>query len=192
MKARESGMPDEAYWNTFFDAGCTIRRLFGAGGCQGDVVEFGSGYGTFTLTAAPHTMGTVFALDIEPDLVAHVRQCAAAQGITNIQATLRDFVTEGTGLASATQAHAMIYNLLHLEAPVTLLAEAYRVLRPGGRLSVMHWRRDIPTPRGPSLDIRPSPEQCKAWIVAAGFTGIQDVDVSACCPYHFGIVATHE
>ena len=192
MKARESGMPDEVYWNTFFDAESAIKRMFGAGGCRGDAIEFGSGYGTFTLAAARHTAGTVFALDIEPELIAHVRQCAATQGITNIQATLRDFVTEGTGLAPATQAHAMIYNLLHLEAPMTLLAEAYRVLQPGGRLSVMHWRRDIPTPRGPSLDIRPSPTQCKVWIAAAGFAHIEDIDVTDCCPYHFGIVATRE
>jgi hypothetical protein len=39
MKARESGMPDEAYWNTFFDAECVVKRLFGTHGCQGDAVE---------------------------------------------------------------------------------------------------------------------------------------------------------
>jgi ubiquinone/menaquinone biosynthesis C-methylase UbiE len=83
----------------------------------------------------------------------------------------------------------MVYNLLHLEEPVALLHEACRVLQPGGRLSVIHWRRDIPTPRGPSLAIRPTPGQCKEWIAAAGFHRIQDVDISACCPYHFGLVA---
>ena len=43
MKARESGMPDEAYWNTFFDAARAIKQLFGAEGCRGDAIEFGSG-----------------------------------------------------------------------------------------------------------------------------------------------------
>jgi SAM-dependent methyltransferase len=192
VKARESGMPDETYWNTFFDAERAIKRLFGAGGCQGDAVEFGSGYGTFTLPAARHTTGTVFALDIEPALIASLHGKATRQGIANIQATVRDFVADGAGLASATQAHALLYNLLHLEEPVALLQEAWRVLRPGGRLSVMHWRSDIPTPRGPSLDIRPSPAQCREWMTVAGFTHIQDVDVADCCPYHFGIVATRE
>ena len=82
----------------------------------------------------------------------------------------------------------MVYSLLHLEEPVTLLQEAWRVLQPGGRLSVMHWRRDIPTPRGPSLDIRPSPEQCKEWIVAAGFVHIKDVDVADYCASLFVIL----
>jgi len=192
VKARESGMPDEAYWRTFFDAACAIKRLFGAGGCQGDAIEFGSGYGTFTLPAARHTTGTVFALDIEPALIAGLQRKAAAQKIAAIQATVRDFVADGSGLASATQAHALLYNLLHLEEPVALLQEAWRVLQPGGRLSVMHWRSDIPTPRGPSLDIRPSPTQCKGWIAAAGFAHIQDVDIVDCCPYHFGMVAIRE
>lgn len=79
---------------------------------MGHVVEFGSGYGAFTLAAARRTTGTVFALDIEPSLIAHVQQRATAQGVTNIQASVRDFVAEGIGLASATQTHAMVYNLL--------------------------------------------------------------------------------
>lgn len=74
--------------------------------------------------------------------------------------------------------------------PVDLLREARRVLREGGRLSVMHWRSDIPTPRGPPLDIRPSPDRCRAWIAEAGFSQAQFVDLSEVCPFHFGLVAT--
>ena len=157
--------------------------------CPGSVVEFGSGYGTFTLPAARLTTGTVTALDIEPELITRLRQKALDQSIHNVDARLRDFVADGSGLASQTQAHAMIYNLLHVETPVALLAEAHRVLQPGGRLSVIHWRSDIPTPRGPTLEIRPSPQQCKAWMAEAGFRLIQDVDLSPCCRYHFGIIA---
>lgn len=84
----------------------------------------------------------------------------------------------------------MIYNLLHIDNPVALLREARRVLRDGGRLSVMHWRSDIPTPRGPPLAIRPSSDQCLAWIAEAGLSDPQMVDLSPSCPFHFGIVAT--
>jgi ubiquinone/menaquinone biosynthesis C-methylase UbiE len=189
MKARDSGMPEEDYWNTFYDAECVVIKMFGGHGCEGSVVEFGSGYGTFTLPAARHATGTVFAFDIEPDLITRVRQKALDQSVQNIHAYVRDFVIDGTGLEPQTQSHAMIYNLLHVETPVELLEEAHRVLRPGGRLSVIHWRSDIPTPRGPALDIRPLPDQCKAWIAEAGFRLIQDVDLSECCQYHFGIVA---
>ena len=189
MKGRDSGMPQEDCWNSFFDAECVVERLLGVSGCQGNLVEFGSGYGTFTLPAARHTTGIVFAFDIEADLIEQLRQKSEDCAIRNIHAEVCDFAADGTGLAMETQSHAMIYNLLHLENPIGLLKEAYRVLRPDERLSVVHWRSDIPTPRGPSLDIRPTPVQCSEWIEDAGFHLIQNVDLSACCQYHFGITA---
>lgn len=165
--------------------------LFGSSISSGDIVEAGCGYGTFTLPAARRTTGVVTALDIEEDLVALVRCKAAEAGFTNIRAERRDFATAGTGLVDGSQSHAMIYNLLHIEHPVALLAEARRVLGSGGSLSVMHWRSDIATPRGPSLDIRPTPERCRAWMDEAGISAIRTVDLSGCCPFHFGLVAMH-
>lgn len=189
MKVRESGMPEESTWASFFDAGAVIERLVGADGVAGDLVEFGCGYGTFTIPAAKRTRGTVTALDIEQEMVACVRQKARELGLSNIRCVLRDFIAQGTGLDDGTQAHAMIFNLLHLEQPIALLREAYRVLCDGGSLSVIHWRSDIPTPRGPSLTIRPTPGQCREWIAAAGFRDIQSVDLEDSCPYHFGLIA---
>lgn len=181
-------MPDEAYWSTFFDAESALDRLLPADGRNGDVVEFGCGYGTFALPAARRVAGVVTALDIEPEMVAIVSRKAEAGGMANVRATLRDFVVDGTGLESGSLRHAMIFNLLHLEAPVVLLREARRVLGEGGSLSVIHWRSDIATPRGPSLSIRPSPEQCRVWMEEAGFRRVEDVDLRACCPYHFGLL----
>lgn len=189
MKGRESGMPEEAYWASFFDPEVTLDRMFPLPAPDGAIVEFGCGYGTFTVAAGRRTRGRVTALDIEPDMVAWVGQKAAAAGAGNIRAMVRDFVAEGTGLPDGSQAHAMIFNLLHLEEPVALLREARRVLSEAGCLSVIHWRSDIPTPRGPSLAIRPTPRQCMAWMAEAGFRGILQVDLQACCPYHFGLIA---
>lgn len=189
MKGRESGMPDEAWWASFFEPEGALDRLLDLGRDDGGIVEFGCGYGTFTLPAARRTRGTVVALDIEPALVEAVRGKAERAGLGNVQACVRDFVADGTGLAGGSQAHAMIYNLLHLEVPLALLREAHRNLAPGGTLSVIHWRSDMPTPRGPSLAIRPTPEQCAAWIGEAGFRELRTVDLQSSCPYHFGLVA---
>lgn len=188
MKVRDSGMPEEAVWATFFDAGAALDMLIGWEGIAGDLVEFGCGYGTFTMPAAWRARGIVTALDIEPEMVDCVRGKAEELGLGNVRCELRDFIAEGTGLGDGTQSHAMIFNLLHLERPVALLKEAYRVLRVDGGLSVMHWRSDIPTPRGPALEIRPSPEQCRAWMAAADFRHIESVDLADCCPYHFGLI----
>ena len=188
MKGRDSGMPEEAYWASFFDAEKAMTSLLGVDKLRGDVVEFGCGYGTFTFPAAQRTMGVVNALDIEPAMIAEVRRKADEQRLTNLRPQLRDFVAEGTGLDDASQTHAMIYNLLHLEDPVGLLVEARRIIAPGGKLSVIHWRSDIETPRGPSLDIRPRPEYCADWMRQVGFLAIELVDLESCCPFHFGLI----
>lgn len=191
VKGRESGMPKEAYWATFFDTDKAVETLLGGTDVYGDLVEFGCGYGTFTLPAARRTAGTVTALDIEPGMVTSVHRKAETSGLSNIHAVVRDFVAHGTGLGDGSQTHAMIYNLLHLENPGVLLAEARRILKPGGVLSVIHWRSDIPTPRGPSLAIRPRPAQCHRWMEEAGFEAIQPVDLQHCCPFHFGLTGRH-
>ncbi|MBT9520887.1 MAG: class I SAM-dependent methyltransferase [Dechloromonas sp.] len=189
MKGRESGMPDEAYWTSFFQTeGILDRLLVTQGGCY-NLVEFGCGYGTFCLPAAKRTRGTVTALDIELEMVKLVDERAKADGLLNVRAEVRDFVEHGSGVSDGSQGHAMVFNLLHLEDPLTLLREANRVLQPGGILSVIHWRSDIETPRGPPLAIRPKPEQCATWLSAAGFDSVVQVDLGPAAPYHFGILA---
>lgn len=187
MKGRESGMPDEACWKKFFNTEIVIDRLMGPI-VEGNVIEFGCGYGLFTIQVAQRTTGYVTALDIEPAMVNCVHQKAIACNFSNVQVKERDFVAHGTGAATGSQVHAMIYNLLHLEKPVHLLREAYRTLQDGGVLSVIHWRSDITTPRGPSLAIRPTPEQCQAWMIEAGFHAIKSVDLQSCSPFHFGLL----
>lgn len=185
MKTRESGMPDEGMWSSFFDAPAVLAAVGLTPDC-GDVVEFGCGYGTFTLPAARIVRGTVYALDIEPEMVESTIAKAMTAGLSNIAATRRDFVNEGTGLPGASVDFAMLFNILHCEAPGILLNEARRVLRPGGRLGIIHWNYDPTTPRGPSMSIRPRPEQCLAWAEQAGFClrppGIVDLP-----PYHYGM-----
>lgn len=188
MKARDSGMPDEDWWESFFDADAALGKLLPHEACAGDVVEFGCGYGTFTLPAARRIGGMLTALDIEPDMVARVRARSVQQHQRNIRAAVRDFVQHGSGLDDASQSHAMIYNLLHLEQPLALLREAHRVLAPAGSLSVIHWRSDITTPRGPTLEIRPTPAQCRQWMIEAGFPSIFEIGLGPSCPYHFGLL----
>ena len=181
-------MPDESYWQSFYDADCIVAKLDCAKVGTESIAEFGGGYGTFTFPAAKRTSGIVHTFDIEPDLVALVSRRAQEFGLKNVRAELRDFVAQGTGLTDSSMVHAMAYNLLHLENPVGLLQEAFRILKPGGLVSIMHWKYDPATPRGPSMTIRPKPEQCRAFAEAAGFQFLRDQDLSECCQYHYGLL----
>ena len=186
MKTRESGMPEEEMWREFFDPEAALRLLKLTSSCQ-DVVDFGCGYGTFTIPAARIVSGTVHALDIEPDMVQATQAKADAEELRNVKTYLRDFVAEGSGLPSASVDYVMLLNILHAEHPQVLLDEAFRLLTPGGQLAIIHWNCDPTTPRGPSMDIRPQPEQCCQWAGEAGFRlrapGIIDLP-----PYHYGMV----
>ena len=69
MKIRESGMPPQDVWDAFFDPDGILDRL-GLDGSVTDAVEFGCGYGTFTMPAANRVSGRVLALDIEAEMLA--------------------------------------------------------------------------------------------------------------------------
>lgn len=178
-------MPEESTWGGFFEPEKVLNQLGLSPSC-GEVVDFGCGYGTFTIPAARIAAGIVHALDIDPEMVRATAAEAEAAGLRNVKTCLRDFVTEGTGLPTASVGYAMLLNILHAECPKTLLQEAFRVLRPGGILGIMHWNYDPTTPRGPSMDIRPRPEQCRDWAVQAGFS-LLDPGIVALPPYHYGM-----
>ncbi|MBS0208305.1 MAG: class I SAM-dependent methyltransferase [Planctomycetes bacterium] len=186
MKTRESGMPPEEAWAGFFDPKTTLEKL----GLTKDiraVVDFGCGYGTFTIPAAKIIGGKVYALDIEPEMVAATNTKAAAADLDNVEAHHRDFVADGSGLPDSSMDYAMLFNILHAEERMTLLREAWRVLTVGGKLAVIHWNYDAHTPRGPTIGIRPRPEQCGAWAESAGFATLPPglIDLP---PYHYGYV----
>jgi SAM-dependent methyltransferase len=186
MKGRESGMPDDSYWETFFNPRCILEHLDCVGSC-GDVVEFGCGYGTFTIPAAQLVTGRVIGFDIEPDMAAETLRKANDTNMSNVAAEVRDFAATGSGLADESVGYAMLFNILHIEDPVGLLREAHRVLVPGGLAGIIHWRTDRPTPRGPSIPIRPSLEQCRAWGEDAGLEFVREESL-CCCSWHWGLV----
>ncbi len=178
-------MPDEDMWASFFDADRILTQL-GFDDPKADVVEFGCGYGTFTVAAAARPRGTVVALDIEPTMIEATQCKAQDRGLDNVRCLLRDFVRAGTGLPDNSASYAMLFNILHAENPLGLLREARRVLHPSGEVAVIHWNYDATTPRGPDLTIRPRPEQCQAWTREAGFD--LTLPLIALPPYHYGLV----
>lgn len=185
MKLRESGMPEEAYWETLFDVPLILDRL-GVNERMCDVFELGCGYGTFTLPVARRIRGLLRTCDIDPVMVARTLQRAAAAGIVNIRATVRDAFADGFGVASASQDACLLFNILHCEEPVRLLAEAARVVRPGGAVLVIHWRYDVATPRGPSMEIRPRPAPIAGWADQTGLLDLVGTTLDL-PPWHYGL-----
>jgi len=185
MKCRESGMPAQHYWETLLDVE-GVLDAFGIGPSTGEVAELGCGYGTFTIPLARRTGATVHAFDIDHVMTETTRKRASESSLSNVRIDLRDVFATGFGLPNDSCGACLLFNILHGEAPVKMLHEALRVVRPGGTVAVIHWRSDIATPRGPSADIRPRPEQIQEWAAEAGNLSVTSTPFLL-PPWHFGI-----
>jgi len=64
--------------------------------------------------------------------------------------------------------------------------ETYLILKPKGKIGIIHWRSDISTPRCPDLNIRPKPEQITSWFDKQKFRIVKQPFIIE--PYHFGLI----
>jgi SAM-dependent methyltransferase len=185
MKYRESGMPPQDYWEALLDAALILDR-FGFDAATGEAAELGCGYGTFTIPLARRIRGPVHAFDIDPEMITHTRRRAAEAGLTNVRVAQRDVFAHGFGLPDNSCDACLLFNILHGEAPVEMLREARRVVRPSGIVAVIHWRSDIATPRGPGAEIRPPPERILEWAESAGALAAAEPPFLL-PPWHYGV-----
>lgn len=172
-------------WEAFFNPLTVLSELGIDNKCR-KIIDFGCGYGTFAIPAAQISHGIVYAIDIDDEFIAECMRRVKENGLKTVKCMQRDFVLEGVGLPANEANYAMLFNILHAEDPIAILKEAYRVLLPLGKVGIIHWNYDTSTPRGPSMKIRPRPEQCQEWIKLAGFNLIKPhINIP---PYHYGIV----
>ena len=123
MKTRESGMPPEEMWSGFFDPFTVLNKLGLTANCR-DVLEFGCGYGTFTIPAAQIIQGIVHALDIDPEMIDAANAKLPSSKVSNVNLQLRDFVADGTGMQDASIDYVMLFNILHAVERDAMLKEA--------------------------------------------------------------------
>ncbi len=185
MKVRSSGIRKPQMWDSLFDIDMVLRKLQVDSHVQ-MLAEVGSGLGTFTIPAAKKISGKVYAFDIDEEMIAYLNQRLEEQQIKNVIPVLRDVLDDTTGLDNNTVDYVMLFNILHYEKPEEFFNEAYRILNPGGKIGIMHWRSDITTPGGPEMSIRPKPEDILNHIDDSKFEIIQQPLMLE--PYHYGMV----
>lgn len=87
--------------------------------CAKPVIEIGCGYGTFSVPVAARVRGKLVCHDIEKEMLCTTKENLDRAGLPN-------------------------YELMHRD----VIDEALRSIGPGGTIAVIHWRKDIKTPRG--------------------------------------------
>lgn len=178
-------MSAESMWSSFFDVDLILSELHINSDIE-DLAEIGCGYGTFTIPSAKKISGKLFAFDIEEGMIEIVKEKLKNRLINNVILEQRDILTRTTGLAYNSVDYVMLFNIMHHESPNDFLNEAHRILKPEGKLGILHWRSDIQTPRGPDLTIRPTPDQIQHWIDKKKFTIYKPPVIIM--PYHFGLI----
>ena len=107
------------------------------------VADFGSGSGIYVLhiaEALEHS-GRVYAIDVQRDLLRRVKNEAQRRGFKNVDVIWTDLERAGSSkLADKTLDLVLISNLLfQVENKSAVLAEAWRILKPAGRLVIIDW-----------------------------------------------------
>lgn len=185
MKVRDSGMSTEGMWDGFHNVNLILRELQ-INSKINDLVEIGCGYGTFTIPAANKIKGSLYAFDIEKRMLDIVSQKVTKEHVVNVVLEERDVLDQTTGLPDSSVDYVMLFNILHNESPELFFAETYRILKPNGKVGILHWRSDTFTPRGPSLLIRPTSDQILGWFDKRKFLIEKKPVVIE--PYHYGLV----
>ncbi|MCW2276981.1 class I SAM-dependent methyltransferase [Heliophilum fasciatum] len=186
-KYRESGMPDEQTWNTFFHPTEIIQKI-GIGEQVKTLLDIGCGYGTFLLPIAEIVSQKVIGIDIDDQILNICKDKIKGRTDEKILLVHGDISADATRKALEEYKdkidYITLFNILHCEEPMALLKNAFDLLSDYGRIGVIHWKYEK-TPRGPSMDIRPTPTMIIDWAAKTGFTLEKQVELP---PYHYGLV----
>jgi ArsR family transcriptional regulator len=135
-----------------------------------DVADLGCGEGYLTIEAA-YWARRVYAIDHSSEVLARAKQMALRRRVKNI--TWKRGELEKVPLADASVDIAIASQALHhAQDPAVALAEARRILRPGGRVLVLDLRQHQEAWVQDSLGDRWlgfTPERLEALITGAGF-----------------------
>lgn len=149
------------------------------------IADIGCGPGFFSLPAARAAgpEGTVYAIDLAPEMLQRIEERAREEGFDNIvpvQAT-----ESGSPVRDGSCDLALAVNVLHeTEDRVAFLAEVRRILRDGGALAIVEWKKEL-TEKGPPVDDRVSSGDVAE---SAGAAGFEEFTVFDAGPYSYGLV----
>lgn len=130
------------------------------------VADIGAGTGYFTMPLATSPAAPkVYAVDIEPSMVEHIRHRAMQAGLTNVVGVLAG--VDRTNLPEAVDLALIVDTYHHIPNRVAYFTALKAQMKPGGRLAIIDFRKSAPS--GPPVEFRFTPDQISAELAQAGF-----------------------
>jgi len=153
---------------------------------EGEVVaDIGSGTGYFSLRFAEAVgeSGTVYAVDVSPDMVRHLNRRLRDQGVTNVVTLLAD--PDDPLLPNASVDRFVIVDTWHhIEDQAGYMEKLKRMLRPGGQVVHIDFKTGE-LPVGPPPGHKIAREDVVAQMKGAGFRLAAEHDF---LPYQYFLV----
>jgi len=133
-----------------------------------DVADIGAGTGYFSFPIARRTpTGTVFAVDIQPEMLEFIESRKRVEKVTNVEGKLGDI--QDVGLEPDSIDLAFAVDAYHeFSHPWEMLASIRKALRPGGRIILVEYRLEDPEVPIKRLH-KMSEAQARTELEAAGF-----------------------
>ena len=147
--------------------------------------DFGSGSGGWVIPLARKLEdGKVYAIDILEEPLSALKSRADLEKITNIETIQSDVENKGgSRLISSSCDLVLMTNLLfQCKDKKTVLEEAKRALREGGKILIVDW--EIDAPKGPT-EGRVSAEEIKEIAANIGLKLEKDFEAGV---YHYGLI----
>lgn len=153
------------------------------------VAEFGAGHGYFVIAMAKAVGGDgkVYAIDIQKAALDIIRARAKVEHLLNIETVWSDLeAIGGSKIRDGFLEFVLISNVLfQADNKVSMLQEAYRVLREGERLAVIEWANDKETTLGPPPSMRLGKDAVKSLAEQAGFKLEKEFETGT---HHYGLL----
>jgi ubiquinone/menaquinone biosynthesis C-methylase UbiE len=158
--------PERLVW---LPPGEAVRLLDPQPGMQIADVGAGTGYFALPFAATIGPTGTVWAVDGQQGMLDILQGKLETPGSpANIKCQLG--TASQTGLLSGICDIALLANIWHeLDQQDAVLLEMARILRPGGRLAILDWRKDRAQPPGPPPEHRISASETAATLASQGW-----------------------
>jgi len=137
------------------------------------VADVGAGTGYFTVRLARVGAGVkVYAADIEPAMVDHLKKRAADEHLVNVTPVLASDTSPN--LPAPVDLVLVVNTYHHIGRRSEYFRNLRRSLTPGGRIAIVDFRKDAP--EGPPVEFRFTPDQIRSEMAAAGFSATGEHD----------------
>jgi ubiquinone/menaquinone biosynthesis C-methylase UbiE len=148
--------------------------------------DIGCGEGFFAIPAAKIVglKGKVYCLDADAHSINKLQETAALKGLTNIDCKAGK-AEENIFCRSCVDVAFLGIVLHDFDDPARVLANIKKMLKPGGRLANLDWKKET-LPLGPPLWKKFSEKKAARLVLSAG---LAITEVTDCGRYHYLILA---